>query len=168
MNVVSNESVSNECGLKWKSHVNVVSNVMASIVCTPLAVFVHKSCYLALCYYSAWNVRRPKLPLRLWLINAYSLPCSTNSLFTACSPPTTYIKGSQPVVHDRSSRWYANNFHFFTKAWIHIFLVYLSSFVSICVKHNTMVHTFCLRCPFLICHLHEIAIAIEINFLRPK
>jgi len=30
----------------------------------------------------------------------------------------------------RSSRWYASNFHFFSKTWIHSFLVYVSGFVS--------------------------------------
>jgi len=30
----------------------------------------------------------------------------------------------------RYSRWYASNFHFFTKTWIHMFLVYISGFVS--------------------------------------
>jgi len=30
----------------------------------------------------------------------------------------------------RSSRWYASNFHFFTKTWIHRFPLYVSGFVT--------------------------------------
>jgi len=30
----------------------------------------------------------------------------------------------------RSSRWYASNFHFYTKTWFHCFRVYVLDFVS--------------------------------------
>ena len=52
------------------------------------------------------------------------------------SEPPHYSRGSQPmarvplVVREGLPRWYASNFHFFTKKKIHSFLVYVSGFVS--------------------------------------
>jgi len=53
--------------------------------CIILEKIADKTCYLALCYCSAWNVQKPKLPL----INANSQSCSGNSLLAACNPLTT-------------------------------------------------------------------------------
>jgi len=65
-----------------------------------------------------------------WFANVNMTSCYdvTNSAyplqqgFPTCGTRTT--SGTR-----RSSRWYASNFHFFTKTWIHSFLVYVLGFV---------------------------------------
>ena len=65
----------------------------------------------------------------LWVLSGDS-PTNRNrnwnhlqQCFPTCGTRTT--SGTR-----RSSRWCASNFHFFTKTWIHSFLVYVSGFVS--------------------------------------